>query len=74
MVVLPRISCEPPLGQTTVIDAPVADFVVALDWEHSSLQQASTSSYEVAVWHNGGGCNEWHELLLDRVSSRTVFA
>ncbi|GAB7347305.1 hypothetical protein MBLNU459_g3387t1 [Dothideomycetes sp. NU459] len=67
----PRIACEPPLGQVTVIAAN-AVFHVSLSSDDTSPSDKqnhlhSQRNDEVAIWHNGHGGGEWGELILQKI-------
>lgn len=54
------VSCEPPLGQATVVQEEKVEF-------SASLQAGSSGNLEVVVWHDGRDAGIWSELYLARV-------
>ncbi|KAH7058645.1 raffinose synthase protein-like protein Sip1 [Macrophomina phaseolina] len=57
-----NLVCSPPLGQTTVVPADHSSvrFTALIE-----LDPSSTRTWEVALWHNHGGKDQWQKLILD---------
>jgi hypothetical protein len=64
MLMFATVSCDPPLGQTTVVPAGTDEvrFIVLVE---SSIS-FSNQPWEAVIWHNGHANSQWDELKLSR--------
>ncbi|GME33838.1 Raffinose synthase Sip1 [Neofusicoccum parvum] len=61
-----NLVCSPPLGQTTVVPADLASvrFTALIETDPSSAR-----TWEVALWHNHAGPEQWEKLILGEEDS-----
>ncbi|GME64444.1 Raffinose synthase Sip1 [Neofusicoccum parvum] len=61
-----NLVCSPPLGQTTVVPADQASvrFTALIETDPSSAR-----TWEVALWHNHAGPEQWEKLILGEEDS-----
>ena len=63
MIMFSIVSCNPALGQSTVVSTDSVRFTVLIE----SSVSFSNQPWEAVIWHNGNSDGQWAGLDLTRV-------